>query len=81
MLHNYPLTREISVSSFRHCDIGGVTKCACVLVHNIQSSLFYLEELNVKVRRKFDSIMRVNERFLEVCDPPGPGAALVCGMS
>ena len=38
MLRDYPLTRKISVSSFRHCDIRGVTKCACVLVHNIPSS-------------------------------------------
>ena len=28
MLHNFPLTKEISVSSFFHCYIGGVTKCA-----------------------------------------------------
>ena len=38
MLRNYPLTRKISVSSFRHCYIGGVKKCACFLVHNIVSS-------------------------------------------
>ena len=34
MLRDYPLTRNISVSYFRHCDIGGVTKCACILAYN-----------------------------------------------
>ena len=38
MLRNYPLTRKISVLSFCHCKIGGLTKFACVLVHNIPSS-------------------------------------------
>ena len=38
MLHDYPLTRKISVLSFCHCKIGGLTKFACVLVHNIPSS-------------------------------------------
>ena len=33
MLRNFPLK-----TSFCHCDIGGVTKCACVIVHNIPSS-------------------------------------------
>ena len=35
MICDYPLTSKISVSYFHHFDIGGVTKCACVLVHNI----------------------------------------------
>ena len=37
-LRNYPSSSTISVSSFRHCALGGVTKCPCVLVNNIPSS-------------------------------------------
>ena len=70
MLHNYPPTREISVLSFRHCDIGGVKICTCFLVNNIPSSGFFQEELNDKVIRKLYSILKVNERCIEGCAPP-----------
>ena len=80
MLRNYPLAREISVSSFCHCDIGGVTKCACVLVHNLPSSGSVQDELIGKVRRNLDSILMVNQRCLEGCDPPRQGSAAVCGV-
>ena len=77
---NYPLTRKILVSSFCQCDIGRVTKCACVLVHNIPSSRLFQEELNGKVRRKLESIIKVNERLLQVFAPPGQGTPVVCGV-
>ena len=80
MLHNYPLTRNIPVSPFCHCDTGGATKCACVIVHNIPLSLLVQEELNIKVKRKLDSIIKVNERCLYGCSAPGQGDAVVCGM-
>ena len=80
MLCNYPLMRKISVLYFRHCHIGGVTKCACVLIHNIPLSVSVQEELNGKVRPKLESIIKVNDRCLEVCAPPGQGAAGVCGV-
>ena len=73
ILCNYLLLREISISSFCHCDIGGAKKCASVLVHNIPPSGSVQEEINGKVRRKLDSILKVNERCLEECDTPGQG--------
>ena len=68
------------MSYFRHCDIRGVTKCACVLVHNIPSSGSVQEELSGKVRRKLESIIKVNERYLEVFAPPGQGTSVVFGV-
>ena len=79
MLRNHPLMREIPVSSFCHCDILGVKKCACVLVYNIPSSGSVQEKLNFKVRRNLESIIKVKERCLDICAPPGQGAAPVCG--
>ena len=55
-------------------------KCACVLIHNIQSSGLAQEEINGKVRCKLYSIIKVNNRCLYGCAPPGQGAAAVCGI-
>ena len=49
-------------------------------MHNIPSSGSVQEELNGKVRISLDSIIKVNEIFLEGCDPPGQGASEICGM-
>ena len=68
------------MSSFRHCDIGGVTKCACVLVNNIPSWGSALEELNGKVKQKQGSFINLNERYLEGCAPPGKETAVICGV-
>ena len=52
IIRNFPLTREISVSSFVHCYTRELAKCACVLVHNIPSSGLIQEEIIGKVRHK-----------------------------
>ena len=80
MLREYPLTRKIAVSYFRHFDKGVVTKCAYVLVHNIPSSVSVQEELNLKVRHNLGSNIKVNERFLEGYAPPVQETAVVCGV-
>ena len=80
MLRNYPLTRKLSVSKFLRCDIGGVKKFPCVLVHNITSSLLVQEKLNGRVRRNLESILKVNERCIEGCALPGQGTSVVCGV-
>ena len=80
MLHDYPLTRKITVSYFCHCNIGGLKKCACVLVNNIPSSGSVQEEINWKVKQKIGSIIKLNKRCLEGCAPPGQETAVICGL-
>ena len=50
-------------------------------MNNIPSSGLFHEDLIGKVRRKLESILKVNERCLEGCAPPIKGAAMVCGVS
>ena len=49
-------------------------------MHNIPSSGLLQDELNGKVIRKLESILKVNERCLEGCDPPSQGVATVCDV-
>ena len=48
-------------------------------MHSIPSSVSVKEGINEKVRRKLDSVFKVNTGCLEVCAPPRQGAAAICG--
>ena len=47
------------VSSFRHCDVGGVTRASYILINNIKESSSLRGEVSVKVIRKLDAVVQV----------------------
>ena len=49
------------MSSFRHCDIGGVKRAPYILIHNIKEAGSVREGLSGKVIRKIDAVVRVEE--------------------
>ena len=42
------LNQGFSVSSFRHCGVGGVTRTPCILIHNIKEAGSLREGLSEK---------------------------------
>ena len=49
-------------------------------MNNITSPGLVQEEINGKMIRKLYSILKLNQRSLEGCAPPGKGAAAVFGL-
>ena len=64
------LHREIqgfSVSYFRHCYVGGVTRAPCTLIHNIKEEVSVMEDTSRKVIRNLDSVLWVEKRCTVGC--------------
>ena len=55
------------MSYFRHCDVGGVKRDPCILIHNIKETGSVMEELSGKVIRKLDAVVRVEEQCAIGC--------------
>ena len=69
-LFSHRKIQGFSISSFRHCDVGGVTRPPCILIHNIKESGSVQEETSRKVIRKLYAVLRVGEQCYVGCTVP-----------
>ena len=58
------------MSSFRHCDVVGVTRPPCILIHNIKEAGSVWEGLSGKVIGKLEAMVQVEERCAVECTVP-----------
>ena len=52
----------LSVSSFHHCDVRGVTRAPCILIRNIKEAGSARSEISGKVINNLGVVVRVGER-------------------
>ena len=69
-LLSYSEIQGFSVSSFRHCDVGGVTRAPCILIHNIKESGSVREEVYRRAIKDLDAMLQVQERRAVRCTGP-----------
>ena len=68
LLHSVP--QGFSVSSLRNCDIRGVTRALCILIHNIKEAGSLREGLSGKVISKMDVVVMIKEKCAVGCTGP-----------